>query len=117
MGIEAGTAATLLVNGQDRVLASASRFAATGAMHKSKAMSVAQADQVSKDFEAMFIGQMLEQMFGDSVGDELFGDRTTKEVYKGLMVEEYGKQIARSGGIGIAEFVKRELLTLQEIAS
>lgn len=115
MAIDAGTAATLLVNGQDRQLQSASRIAAAGAMSRSKELSAAQADRVAHDFEAMFISQMLEPMFGDSVGDALFGDSTTKEVYKGLMVEEYGKQIVKSGGIGIASFVKRELLKLQEV--
>jgi Rod binding domain-containing protein len=31
------------------------------------------------------------------------------------MVEQYGKQISQSGGIGIADYVKRELLKLQEV--
>jgi len=79
------------------------------------AMSNDQIDQVSKDFEALFIGQMLEPMFdGDSIGAEAFGDSQSNDVYKGLMMDEYGKQIARSGGIGIADYVKKELLKLQE---
>ena len=32
-----------------------------------------------------------------------------------MMVEQYGKSIARSGGIGIADSVEREILKLQEI--
>ncbi len=77
-------------------------------------MSNDQIDKVSKDFESMFVGQMLEQMFGDSEGTEAFGDSQSSEVYKGLMMDEYGKQITRSGGIGIADYVKQELLKLQE---
>jgi len=81
---------------------------------KVSAMSEDQINATSKDFESMFISQMLEQMFGDSIGSEAFGDSETSEVYKGMMMSEYGKQIAQAGGIGIADYVKRELLKLQE---
>lgn len=97
--------------------------AGSGRLHEARAfalgrtqrMTGAQMDAVSKDFESMFVAQMLGSMFGESVGDDLFGDKETKEIYKALMVEEYGKQIADSGGIGIASYIKRELLALQEV--
>lgn len=73
------------------------------------------AEAVGKDFESMFITAMLEPMFGDSVGDTMFGDDETKEVYKALMIEQYGRKITESGGIGIADYVKRELLRQQEV--
>jgi len=78
------------------------------------AMSSDQIDKVSKDFESMFISQMLEPMFGDSTGTEAFGSSASSDVYKGLMMDEYGKQISNAGGIGIASYVKQELLKLQE---
>ena len=80
-----------------------------------KNMSAAQIDTVSKDFESMFVSQMLEQMFGDSQGDEAFGSNETSDVYKSMMADQYGKEIAKSGGIGIADYVKHELLKLQEV--
>jgi flagellar protein FlgJ len=58
---------------------------------------------------------MVEQMFGESIGSDAFGSEDTDEVYKGLMVQEYGKMITQSGGIGIADYVKRELLKQQEM--
>ena len=72
-------------------------------------------DAAAKDFEALFISQMVENMFGDSVGSEAFGSEESDEVYKGLMVQEYGKMIVNAGGIGIADYVKRELLKQQEV--
>jgi flagellar protein FlgJ len=90
------------------------RLAGIGAT-KGKSMNHAQIEQTAKDFESMFVSQMLEQMFGDSIGTELFGDEDTSEVYKSMMMEQYGKQIASSGGIGIADYVKRELIRLQEV--
>jgi len=77
-------------------------------------MSMEKIEATSKDFEALFIGQMMEQMFGDSIGTEAFGDEESGEIYKGLMMEEYGRQMAKAGGIGIADYVKRELMKLQE---
>ena len=80
----------------------------------SKNMTPQQAEAAGKDFESMFLSQMLEQMFGDSIGDDAFGDADSSDVYKSMMVDAYGKEISRSGGIGIADYVKKELLKLQE---
>lgn len=86
-----------------------------GALGALKNMTPERADAVSKDFESLFISQMTEQMFGESMGSEAFGSSDTDEVYKGLMVQEYGKMITKAGGIGIADYVKRELLKQQEV--
>ncbi len=73
------------------------------------------AEKAAKDFESLFISQMLEQMFGESIGTDFFGSDESSDVYRQLMVEQYGKKISESGGIGVADYVKRELLKLQEI--
>jgi flagellar protein FlgJ len=108
--MNAATAATLLSS-----VATPGSSGLSAVSARPGSMNEAQADKASKDFESMFVGQMLEQMFGDSIGDEAFGDSETSDVYKGMMMDEYGKQIERSGGIGIAGYVKRELLKLQEV--
>lgn len=90
-------------------------IAKIGAFGAAKNMSPEKINEVSKDFESLFISQMVEQMFGESMGSEAFGSEDTDEIYKGLMVKEYGKMIARSGGIGIAQNIKSELLKQQEI--
>lgn len=78
-------------------------------------MGATEVDKAALDFESLFISQMLEHMFGESLGTELFGNKETSEIYKGLMVEQFGAEIARSGGIGIADYVRAELLKQQEI--
>ena len=77
-------------------------------------MSTSQIDAAAKDFESMFVGQMVESMFGDSVGTEAFGDAESADVYKSMMTDAYGKAIVNDGGIGIADYVRKELLKLQE---
>ena len=73
------------------------------------------AEKVSKDFETLFLSQMLEQMFGESSGDSAFGNGETDEIYKRMMVQEYRKSIVTRGGIGIAGYIQRELLKTQEV--
>jgi peptidoglycan hydrolase FlgJ len=68
----------------------------------------------AEEFEAVFISQMLAPMFETVNTDELFGGGPGADIYRSMMVEEYGKTIARAGGLGIADAVQRELLALQE---
>ena len=44
----------------------------------------------------------------------LGGGGTGGETWRSFLTDEYAKEIAKSGGIGIADQVQRELLTLQE---
>ena len=92
----------------------ANAIAGLSSMSRVKSMNMDQINAVSKDFESMFVSQMVGQMFGDSQGTEAYGNNDTSEVYKTMMVDEYSKQITRAGGIGIADYVKQELLKLQE---
>jgi Rod binding domain-containing protein len=72
------------------------------------------AEQAAEEFEAVFIGEMLKPMFNMIEVDENFGGGKGEEIFRDLMVQEYGKMIARQGGIGIASQIKAELLRAQE---
>ena len=39
--------------------------------------------------------------------DSLFGGGHAEEIYRDMMMDEYGKVIADSGGIGVAENIKK----------
>ena len=84
---------------------------------KNKNMTMQQVDAAAQDFESMFVSQMMEPMFGESSGEEAFGGQASNDVYKSMMMDQYGKIIARSGGIGIAAYIKQELLKQQEVPS
>lgn len=75
------------------------------------------ARQAAQDFEAVFIAQMLAPMFESLGTDALFGGGPGEEIYRSILVDEYGKAVARSGGLGIADTVQREILRIQEAAS
>jgi peptidoglycan hydrolase FlgJ len=80
----------------------------------SKSMSMEEITKTAKDFETVFISQMVDKMFGESLGTEAFGDEDSGDIYQSMMVEEYSKQIVSAGGIGIADQIKKQLLKLQE---
>ena len=75
------------------------------------------ARRAAEDFEAVFLSQMLAPMFAGIKTDALFGGGPAEDIYRSLLVEEYGKAISRAGGIGIADQVQREILALQEASS
>ncbi len=88
-------------------------------MQKAKAamhgVSEAKMDEVAQEFEAQFISQMMENMFATVPTNAEFGGGDSEKIYESMMVSEYGKLIARTGGIGLADHVKREMIRLQEV--
>ena len=76
----------------------------------------AAADKAAHDFEGWMIGQMLQPMFKSVKTDGLFGGGYAESTFRDLLVDEYGKKVAESGGLGIASMVRREILKTQEVA-
>ena len=76
---------------------------------------VAGARKTAEDFAAFFFSQSLESVFSAMSSDKMFGGGSGEDVYKSLLTQEYGKIIARTGGLGIADAVQRDIVHLQEI--
>jgi Rod binding domain-containing protein len=70
--------------------------------------------QVAQEFEALFLAEMLAPVFESVDTDGLFGGGESEKIFRSMMVQEYGKAIAQSGGVGIADAVQREILRMQE---
>ncbi|MBL6958351.1 MAG: rod-binding protein [Rhodospirillales bacterium] len=80
-----------------------------------KNLTYDQARKVAQDFEAFFLGQSLQPMFSSLDSAPPFGGGQAESMWRSMQVDEYGKAIARSGGIGIADAIVSELLKSQEI--
>ena len=72
--------------------------------------------EAAEEFEAVFIAQMLAPMFSGLETDGPFGGGHGEEVTRSMLYEEYAKEVVKSGGIGIADNLKAELLRAQEAA-
>jgi Rod binding domain-containing protein len=79
-----------------------------------KTTDLSAARKAAQDFEAVFVSQMLGQMFAGVKTDGLFGGGHGEEMFRTMLFDEYGKQIAKHGGFGIADAVLRQLVAVQE---
>ncbi len=70
--------------------------------------------KAAEDFEAVFMAEMMRPIFETVEVNENFGGGSSEGIYRSMLVDEYGKQIAKRGGIGIADHVEKQLLRLQE---
>lgn len=79
-----------------------------------KGQTIDQMRKVAEDFEAVFIGQMLQPLFQNMGAEEPFGGGESAKMWRSMQVEEYGKAITKSGGVGITDAVLTEMIKLQE---
>jgi len=69
----------------------------------------------AKEFEAMFLSEMLNHMFSGLEVDPMFGGGHGEEMFRSMMVQEYGRIMAGGrNGIGIADEVQKMMLQMQQ---
>jgi Rod binding domain-containing protein len=74
----------------------------------------AQMTRTARDFESMFVTRMLESAAsGLKTKGDFFGGNGEAQ-FRSLLNEQYGKEIARHGGFGIADAVLSQMLRMQE---
>ncbi len=81
------------------------------------ARKLADIDAAAKDFESMFISQMMSTMFETVPVDSEFGGGQAEETWRGLMVDEYAKNIVKAGGFGLSDAIKSEMIAMQQEAT
>jgi flagellar protein FlgJ len=74
-------------------------------------------DRNAKDFESMFVTQMLQPMFEGLGVDPIFGGGHGEEAMRSFLVQEYGKAMAANAHLGIAAAVKNEMIRAQDIGA
>ena len=76
--------------------------------------NAAKADSASKEYESIFISQFLGGMFSGIKTDGITGGGQGEEMFRSLMINEFGKSIEQRGGFGLAAHMKAQLLKNQE---
>jgi Rod binding domain-containing protein len=83
------------------------------ALTKVSPKAQAKAKSTATDFEAMFLNSMFSQMTSEVKGDGPFGDTPSTGVWRSMLTEQYSKNFAKAGGVGVADEVFRELILQQ----
>ena len=68
----------------------------------------------AREFESLLIGQLLQPMFETVEVDPLTGGGQGEQMVRSLLVDEYGKLMTASGGIGLSQSINAEILKIQE---
>jgi len=89
------------------------RAASEHQLPQTKSIDPDKAREVAKDFEAVFLSQYIGFMFQGVKTDGMFGGGTGEDIFRSLLVQEYGKLVAERGGIGIADAVLSQMLRMQ----
>ena len=72
-----------------------------------------QAEAVARQFERMFVSEMLRPMFAGISTEAPFGGGTGEEVFRPMLLDQYADAVAKGHGVGIADAVLKEILRLQ----
>lgn len=91
------------------------RINAPGALQQGPQLPSTKADigRTAEEFEAVFLGEMSKLMLESvDMGDEFSGGHG-EQVFRGVLAEKLGAEIARRGGIGLAPSVMDQMIRLQ----
>ena len=69
--------------------------------------------QTAQDFEAVFLGQMTQLMMQSVQQDGDFNGGAGEEMFRGILGEKLGTEMAKRGGIGLAPAVLDQIIQLQ----
>ena len=91
-------------------------LAPSGTPRIGKTASLDAARKVARDFESVFLSQMIQPLFANLSAEKPFGGGTSEGIWRSLQVDEFGKAMAKQGGVGLADAILREILKTQELA-
>lgn len=71
--------------------------------------------ETAESFEASFLTQMLKPMFDGLSTEAPFGGGEAEATWRSFLVEAMAKQVAKAGGVGMADHVVAEMMRMQEM--
>lgn len=66
------------------------------------------------ELEGVFLNTLVSEMFKGIKSDSMFGGGYAEETWRGMMSQQYAAEMARAGGIGIADKLVANLIEMQE---
>lgn len=71
-------------------------------------------NKVAKEYEAVFVQEMMSHMFKGIRTDGLMGGGNSEEIFRSMLIKEYAKGITERGGLGLSPALQAEMIRLQE---
>jgi Rod binding domain-containing protein len=75
----------------------------------------AKAKDAAQNFESVFLNTMFNSMYTGIDGEGPFGGNGASGVWRSMLTDQYARNLAKAGGIGIASHVYQSLLAQQEV--
>ena len=72
------------------------------------------AGEAAKQFEAVFLTQLVDTMFSGLKTDGYFGGGHAEKMWRGFLVEHIAEAFAERGGVGIADSIKAQIIQMSE---
>lgn len=91
--------------------------ALTGMNAKTPILDKNRLKESAESFEAFFLSRMMESMFEGVSTDGIFGGGHAEKIYRSLLLDEYGKEMAKVGTVGVKDYVMQAVLQMQEAGS
>lgn len=88
--------------------------ALSGINAKTPVLDMDKAKESAESFEAFFLSRMMESMFEGVSTDGMFGGGHAEKIYRSLLLDEYGKEMAKLGTVGVKDYVMQAILQMQE---
>lgn len=83
-------------------------------LNKTPEINTKKAKESAEDFEAFFVSKMMESMFDGVKTDGMFGGGNPEKIYRSMLLNEYGKVMAKTGSIGVSDYIMDSILKMQE---
>ncbi|HWU16375.1 MAG TPA: rod-binding protein [Devosia sp.] len=81
------------------------------------ASQIAKVRQQAEEFEGVFLNTLTKTMFESAKSENGFGGGFGEETWRSLQSEQLAAAMAQNGGLGIADQLMGDLLSLQEAAN
>lgn len=70
--------------------------------------------ELSQNFEAIFVNQMLTSMRSENTGNDFIPESNGEKTFKSMLDEEYSKTISQQGALGLANAIYNQLKIQQK---
>lgn len=82
-------------------------------IHNKQALNHEKIMQKSRELEGVFISKMIDPMFPSGKESNLFGGGAGSDIYRSMLIQQYGQVLADAGGVGLTNGIAKQITRQQ----